>query len=295
MLLVEDDEFQANMMRDMCEHNGFAIDVCVDGADALQRIFDPASAYNLVLLDLVMAPMHGLDILKAIRARDERLTVVIISNSDEKHMVKVPPQSLRSLRPCARLASHLAHAHASPRAASRRARAAVAQACIHHGANSYLVKPVRERDLSNIGQFVLQHRYQSLRLQHLRLNQLQLQQWSAHQLELQRLQADKEKAEAWAVAEREHAEKVLLEKEAHKQQAILQAAMDRDAREVARKEAAMEKERAEMQKQMMHLVYAESHKWGASAAAAAAAAATAADSLRWCRCCPRCRCSCHCR
>lgn len=295
MLLVEDDEFQANMMRDMCEHNGFAIDVCVNGADALQRIFDPVSAYNLVLLDLVMAPMHGLDILKAIRARDERLTVVIISNSDEKHMVKVTPQSLRSLRPCARLDSHLAHAHASPRAASRRARAAVAQACIHHGANSYLVKPVRERDLSNIGQFVLQHRYQSLRLQHLRLNQLQLQQWSAHQLELQRLQADKEKAEAWAVAEREHAEKVLFEKEAHKQQAILQAAMDRDAREVARKEAAMEKERAEMQKQMMHLVYAESHKWGASAAAAAAAAATAANSLRWCRCCPRCRCSCHCR
>lgn len=123
------------------------------------------------------------------------------------------------------------------------------------------MKPVRERDLSNIGQFVLQHRYQSLRLQHMRLNQLQLQQWSAHQLELQRLQADKEKAEAWAVAEKEHAEKVLLEKEAHKQQAILQAKIDREAREVARKEAAMEKERAEMQKQMMHLVYAESHKY----------------------------------
>lgn len=89
VLLVEDDEFQANMMRDMCEHNGFAIDVCVNGPDALHRIFDPSSAFNLVLLDLVMAPMHGLDILKAIRARDERLTVVIISNSDEKHMVKV--------------------------------------------------------------------------------------------------------------------------------------------------------------------------------------------------------------
>jgi CheY-like chemotaxis protein len=89
VLLVEDDEFQAYMMRDMCEHNGFQIDVCANGHDALQKIFDPASTFNLVLLDLVMAPMHGLDILKAIRTRDERITVVIISNSDEKHVVKV--------------------------------------------------------------------------------------------------------------------------------------------------------------------------------------------------------------
>mmetsp|Transcript_12197 Transcript_12197/g.32740 ORF Transcript_12197/g.32740 Transcript_12197/m.32740 type:complete len:1201 (+) Transcript_12197:51-3653(+) len=222
VLLVEDDDFQANVMQSMCEMNGYAIEVCDNGPEALRKIFAPASRYNLVLLDLVMRPMHGLDILKEIRKRSQDITVVIISNSDERHMVK---------------------------------------ACIHHGANSYIVKPVRERDLSNIGQFVLQHRYQSLKLQHMRLNQAQLQQWSMHQLERQRLEADKEKAEAWAVAAKEAAERQLLEREKREQQTLLQAAQDRAAREAARKEAAMEKERADMQKQIMHMIYRESQKY----------------------------------
>lgn len=180
----------------MCEASGYAIDVCDNGPDALEKVFAPWATYNLVLLDLVMAPMHGLEILKEIRKRNETLTVVIISNSDEKHVVK---------------------------------------ACIHHGANSYIFKPVRERDLSNVGQFVLQHRYQTLKLQHLRLNQLQLQQWSMHQLEVQRLSSEKEKAQAWAVAAKEHSEKELLEKEKREQEALLQAAQDRAAREAATK------------------------------------------------------------
>ncbi|KAJ1623729.1 hypothetical protein T492DRAFT_845308 [Pavlovales sp. CCMP2436] len=62
--LLRDVGLKADMVRDMCEHNGYLIDVCDNGPDALARIFDPASSYNLVLLDLVMSPMHGLDILK---------------------------------------------------------------------------------------------------------------------------------------------------------------------------------------------------------------------------------------
>jgi DNA-binding response OmpR family regulator len=79
VLLVEDDDAIAEPMTDGLEHHGFGVTRVATGADALA-----APEPDLVVLDLGLPDMDGLDVCRALRARSPRLPILVVSaRSDE--------------------------------------------------------------------------------------------------------------------------------------------------------------------------------------------------------------------
>ena len=84
ILLVEDDRFLRRACETSLRHRGFTVTTAIDGEEALRAI--QTSAPDLVLLDLLMPKMTGLEVLRILRARPETqaLPVLILSNSSRE-------------------------------------------------------------------------------------------------------------------------------------------------------------------------------------------------------------------
>ncbi|MFO1199326.1 MAG: response regulator transcription factor [Burkholderiaceae bacterium] len=80
LLLVEDDTMIGESVRDLLAGEHYAVDWVRDGesADTALR----AHAYDLVLLDLGLPRRDGLDVLRALRARKDRVPVLIATARD---------------------------------------------------------------------------------------------------------------------------------------------------------------------------------------------------------------------
>jgi len=77
ILVVEDEESIALGVRDALQHAGFQAEVVHDGARALERI--RAEQPDLVVLDLMLPGMSGLDVLDTLRKEKRTLRVVILT------------------------------------------------------------------------------------------------------------------------------------------------------------------------------------------------------------------------
>ena len=87
VLVVEDEETLAIGVRDALEHAGFQVEVCHDGTQALERI--RKATPDLVVLDLMLPGMSGLDVLETVREEDIRVRVVILTAlADEEDVVR---------------------------------------------------------------------------------------------------------------------------------------------------------------------------------------------------------------
>jgi len=77
-LLIVDDEASLRTLFSMAlESDDHSTECAVDGGDALKKMDE--SSFDLVLLDLSMPGMSGLDVLRELRARRDLTTVTIIS------------------------------------------------------------------------------------------------------------------------------------------------------------------------------------------------------------------------
>lgn len=85
-ILVVDDN--PKFLKDALPMYGYSVDVAIDGLEALKKLIDEDSHYDLVLLDVMMPNMDGWDTLKAIRKnkKTEHLPVIMITavNEDQK-------------------------------------------------------------------------------------------------------------------------------------------------------------------------------------------------------------------
>jgi DNA-binding NtrC family response regulator len=78
ILVVEDDAAQRVGLQQLLKSWGFAVDTAADGQEALEKI--AVSRPSIVLTDMVMPRMGGLDLLKSLRAQDEDdITIVILT------------------------------------------------------------------------------------------------------------------------------------------------------------------------------------------------------------------------
>ena len=68
MLVVEDEEKLANLLRRGLRREGMAVDVVGDAAEALTRA--TSTSYDVILLDVMLPGASGLDVCRALRARD---------------------------------------------------------------------------------------------------------------------------------------------------------------------------------------------------------------------------------
>jgi len=67
ILLVEDNLDLNNTIREVLELNGYVVDSVFDGKEALNFIEN--SSYDVIILDLMLPDIDGLEILKTIRSK----------------------------------------------------------------------------------------------------------------------------------------------------------------------------------------------------------------------------------
>ena len=79
MLVVEDDETIAEIVAYQLEREGYGVTVASDGVEALERLQE--AEYDLVILDLMLPRLSGLDVLRMLR-RKSQVPVIIMSARD---------------------------------------------------------------------------------------------------------------------------------------------------------------------------------------------------------------------
>ncbi len=77
ILLVEDNQTLADGLASILRGSGYAVDRVADGASA--EAVAAAEIYDLVILDLNLPEMDGLDVLRSMRARQNRAAVMILT------------------------------------------------------------------------------------------------------------------------------------------------------------------------------------------------------------------------
>ena len=77
ILIVDDDKSIAEVLEGLISNEGRAVHVCHDGMEALERI--EKNRYDLILVDLIMPKLGGLDILKYAKKINPESIVVILT------------------------------------------------------------------------------------------------------------------------------------------------------------------------------------------------------------------------
>jgi DNA-binding response OmpR family regulator len=81
ILVVEDEAKVASFIRRALEEESYAVDVCADGAQGLELV--RAGCYDLVILDLMLPGLPGLDVLQALRKEKVAAPVLILTARSE--------------------------------------------------------------------------------------------------------------------------------------------------------------------------------------------------------------------
>jgi two-component system response regulator RegX3 len=81
VLVVEDEESFVEALTSGLRHEGFAVDVARDGEEAL-RTFD-ASPPDVVLLDVMLPKMSGLDVCREMRSRSQVPIIMVTARGSE--------------------------------------------------------------------------------------------------------------------------------------------------------------------------------------------------------------------
>jgi diguanylate cyclase (GGDEF)-like protein len=77
ILIVEDDSFFREVFTDLLKEDGYGVEVAASGEEALEMIVK--GDYHLVVTDLVMRDVSGLDILSAVKRQDPAIDVIMVT------------------------------------------------------------------------------------------------------------------------------------------------------------------------------------------------------------------------
>jgi len=79
VLLVDDEDMVREVTREMLLLLGYRVTDCSDGLAALRMFRERSASFDLVILDLVMPSIGGLDLFMAMREIDSNLRVILVS------------------------------------------------------------------------------------------------------------------------------------------------------------------------------------------------------------------------
>jgi DNA-binding response OmpR family regulator len=77
ILVVDDEEGIRLLYKEELEDEGFEVDLVSSGEDALKRLEE--EVFSLVLLDIKMSGMDGIEVLRKIKERWKKLPVILCS------------------------------------------------------------------------------------------------------------------------------------------------------------------------------------------------------------------------
>lgn len=88
ILLVEDDSFVSDIYQTKLGSEGFEIMVAENGLEAIKRL--KVKIPDLILLDIVMPYMDGMETLKKIKSEDswKKIPVILLTNLSEKEKIE---------------------------------------------------------------------------------------------------------------------------------------------------------------------------------------------------------------
>ncbi len=81
LLVVEDEVVLARNVADGLRDAGFAVDVSLDGADALDKL--AVTSYDVVVLDRDLPGVHGDDVCRSLADRDPRSRILMLTAATE--------------------------------------------------------------------------------------------------------------------------------------------------------------------------------------------------------------------
>lgn len=86
ILLVEDDEHICNTVKTFLTEAGYKVDACMDGNEAHGKFYD--TAYQLVILDIMLPGMSGIELLKEFRRLNNTPVLMMTALSDDENQIK---------------------------------------------------------------------------------------------------------------------------------------------------------------------------------------------------------------
>lgn len=81
LLLAEDERELSNALAVILKHNTYSVDAVYNGADALEYL--ESENYDVLILDLMMPKVDGLTVLSILRAKGNRIPVLILTAKSE--------------------------------------------------------------------------------------------------------------------------------------------------------------------------------------------------------------------
>ncbi|MDP2732683.1 MAG: response regulator, partial [Hoeflea sp.] len=77
VLIVDDDPVQRRLLKAAAERSGYETELFQDGRTALARLADPEQSIDVVVLDLMMPEMGGLEVLERMQAAGISVPVIV--------------------------------------------------------------------------------------------------------------------------------------------------------------------------------------------------------------------------
>lgn len=78
ILVVDDDQYIRDLYVEILEEDGYTVETAEDGTDALEKI--KKTDYDLVLLDIMMPRMDGIEMLRNLKEAKKTAKVVLLTN-----------------------------------------------------------------------------------------------------------------------------------------------------------------------------------------------------------------------
>jgi CheY-like chemotaxis protein len=83
ILVVDDNAYMRSILKEVLESETYVVDTASDGLSALDKIIHQQDMPAVILLDLNLPRMHGLQLIEALRQHEEvRLDSIIVLSGD---------------------------------------------------------------------------------------------------------------------------------------------------------------------------------------------------------------------
>jgi len=84
LLIIEDNKEMRSLLKDFFEEEGFEVDSVDDGAGAFPKLAQ--TSFDLIITDIWMAGLSGLDILPALKRINPNIPVIVITAFGSEEM-----------------------------------------------------------------------------------------------------------------------------------------------------------------------------------------------------------------